>query len=112
MFGQKAKTIKAMESQLELQTSMIEILAEEIAAYKEVLPAERDIHTAFSRVEDYLIKCSDRLRSEDKRLVYREKHKNSEGNFFASEKKYKADQIDNIIRALYEIEKGKEEKEE
>ena len=73
---------------------------------KEQLNRKCDIHNAFAMVEDHLLKLSEELRQDDSKIVFREKHKNSEGNIFVSEKDRDATQIDNITRALYEIEKS------
>ena len=73
---------------------------------REQTERKHDIHNAFAMLQDHLLKLSEELRENSTKLVYREKHKNSEGNIFVSEKERDATQIDNITRALYEIEKS------
>ena len=99
MFGKKQRRI-------ELLKEITKIHFQEITELREQLERKHDIHNAFAMVQDYLLKLSEELREDGNKIVYREKHKNSEGNIFVSEKKYDAVQIDNITRALYEIEKS------
>lgn len=105
MFGRKARLIKYLELQLKANVETKYALMDR-HALEEQLERNHDIHNAFAMVQDHLLKLSEELRENSTKIVYREKHKNSEGNMFVSEKKYDATQIDNITRALYEIEKS------
>ena len=99
MFGRKQKLIEHYRN----------LLFQEITynlKLRERLETLTSTHNAFAIVEDYLLKLSEELRQDGSKIVYREKHKNSEGNIFVSEKDRDATQIDNITRALYEIEKS------
>ena len=100
MFGKKQRRIEYLVELDRIRTKQIEELREQ-------LERKHDIHNAFAMVQDHLLKLSEELREDGIKIVYREKHKNSEGNMFVSEKKYDATQIDNITRALYEIEKSR-----
>ena len=106
MFGRKARLIKYLELQLKANVETKYALMDKLYALEEQLKRKRGTHNAFAIVEDYLLKLSEELRENSTKLVYREKHKNSEGNIFVSEKERDATQIDNITRALYEIEKS------
>ena len=115
MFGRKQKLIENYRTllfqernhNLKLLADLLERIRDN-AKLRERLETLTSVHNAFAIVEDYLLKLSEELRENSTKLVYREKHKNSEGNIFVSEKKYEALQIDNITRALYEIEKSEE----
>ena len=117
MFGRKQKRIENYRTllfyernhNLKLQEALVERIRDN-AKLRERLETLTSVHNAFAIVEDYLLKLSEELRENSTKLVYREKHKNSEGNIFVSEQKYEVQQIDNITRALYEIEKAKEVK--
>ena len=106
MFGRKASLIKYLELQLKANVETKYALMDKLYALEEQLERKRSIHNAFAIVEDYLLKLSEELRQDGSTLVYREKHKNNEGNIFVSENKYEAMRIDIIARALYEIEKS------
>ena len=106
MFGRKASLIKYLELQLKANVETKYALMDKLYALEEQLKRKHDIHNAFAMVQDHLLKLSEELREDGSTLVYREKHKNSEGNIFVSEKERDATQIDNITRALYEIEKS------
>ena len=106
MFGRKARLIKYLELQLKANVATKYALMYKLNALEEQLERKHDIHNAFAMVQDHLLKLSEELRKDGTKLVYREKHKNSEGNIFVSEKERDATQIDNITRALYEIEKS------
>lgn len=106
MFGRKQRRIEFLEELTKIHVQEIDSNIKKISELREQLERKHDIHNAFAMVEDYLLKLSEELRKDGSKIVYREKHKNSEGNIFVSEKKYDAIQIDNITRALYEIEKS------
>ena len=113
MFGRKQKLIENYRTLLFHERNhnlkLLEALLERIrdnAKLRERLETLTSVHNAFAIVEDYLLKLSEELREDGNKIVYREKHKNSEGNIFVSEKERDATQIDNITRALYEIEKS------
>jgi len=106
MFGRKASLIKYLELQLKANVETKYALMDKLYALEEQLKRKRGIHNAFAIVEDYLLKLSEELREDGSKIVFREKHKNSEGNIFTYEKDRDAIQIDNITRALYEIEKS------
>lgn len=106
MFGRKQRRIEFLEELTKIHVQEIDSNIKKISELREQLERKHDIHNAFAMVEDYLLKLSEELRQDGSKIVYREKHKNSEGNIFVSEKKYDAIQIDNITRALYEIEKS------
>lgn len=112
MFGRKQRRIEYLELQLKANVETkyalmdkLYALEDQIYELEEQLKRKRGTHNAFAMVQDHLLKLSEELRENSTKIVYREKHKNSEGNIFVSEKKYDATQIDNITRALYEIEK-------
>lgn len=107
MFGKKQRKIEFFEGLDNIRMKQISEYIRENMDLKEQLNRKCSVHNAFAIVEDYLLKLSDELRQDGSKIVYREKHKNSEGNIFVSEKKYDATQIDNITRALYEIEKSR-----
>ena len=106
MFGRKASLIKYLWLQLKANVETKYALMDKLYALEEQLERKRGIHNAFAIVEDYLLNLSEELRQDGSKIVFREKHKNSEGNMFVSEKERDATQIDNITRALYEIEKS------
>ena len=106
MFGRKARLIKYLELQLKANVETKYALMDKLYALEEQLERKHDIHNAFATVQDHLLKLSEELRENGTKLIYREKHKNSEGNIFTSERVRDAVQIDNITRALYEIEKS------
>ena len=106
MFGRKQRRIEFLKELTKIHVQEINSNIKEISELREQLERKHDIHNAFAMVQDYLLKLSEELREDGNKIVYREKHKNSEGNMFVSEKKYDAVQIDNITRALYEIEKS------
>ena len=106
MFGRKQRRIELLEELTKIHVQEINRNIKEISELREQLERKHVIHNAFAMVQDYLLKLSEELREDGGKIVYREKHKNSEGNMFVSEKKYDAVQIDNITRALYEIEKS------
>ncbi len=106
MFWRKQRKIEFFEALDEIRMKQIGKYIRENMDLKEQLKKKYDTHNAFAIVEDYLLNLSENLRISGTKLVYREKHKNSEGNMFVSEKERDAVQIDNITRALYEIEKG------
>ena len=106
MFGRKQRRIEYLVALDEIRTKQIKGFIREIEELREQLERKHDIHNAFAMVQDHLLKLSEELRENSTKLVYREKHKNSEGNIFVSEKERDAVQIDNITRALYEIEKS------
>ena len=108
MFGRKQRRIEYLELQLKANVETKYALMDKLYALKDQLERKHDIHNAFAMVQDHLLKLSEELRENSTKLVYREKHKNSEGNIFVSEKERDATQIDNITRALYEIEKSEE----
>lgn len=113
MFGRKQKLIEQYRTllfhernrNLKLLDDLLERTRDN-AKLRERLETLTSVHNAFAMVQDHLLKLSEELREDGNKIVYREKHKNSEGNIFVSEKKYDATQIDNITRALYEIEKS------
>lgn len=113
MFGRKQKLIEHYRTllfqertyNLKLHDDLLERIRAN-AKLREQLETLTSTHNAFAIVEDYLLKLSEELRQDGSKIVYREKHKNSEGNIFVSEKERDATQIDNITRALYEIEKS------
>lgn len=107
MFGRKQRKIEFLEELTKIHVQEINSNIKKISELREQLERRHDIHNAFAMVEDYLLKLSEELRENKSSLLYREKHKNSEGNIFVSENKYEAMRIDIIARALYEIEKGK-----
>ena len=109
MFGRKARLIKYLELQLKANVATKYAPMDKLYALEDQLERKHDIHNAFAMVQDHLLKLSEELRQDGGKIVYWEKHKNSEGNMFVSEKKYDATQIDNITRALYEIEKSERE---
>lgn len=106
MFGRKQRRIEFLEELTKIHVQEINSNIKKISELREQLERKRDIHNAFAMVQDHLLKLSEELRKDGGKIVFREKHKNSEGNMFVSEKKYDATQIDNITRALYEIEKS------
>ena len=113
MFGRKQKLIENYRTLLFRERTynlkLLDDLLKRIrdnAKLRERLETLTSTHNAFAIVEDYLLKLSEELRQDGSKIVYREKHKNSEGNIFVSEKERDATQIDNITRALYEIEKS------
>lgn len=106
MFGRKQRRIEYLVELDRIRTKQIKDFIRENEEIREQLERKHDIHNAFAMVQDYLLKLSEELRQDGSKIVFREKHKNSEGNIFVSEKKYDAVQIDNITRALYEIEKS------
>lgn len=106
MFGRKQRRIEFLEELTKIHVQEINSNIKKISELREQLERKHDIHNAFAMVQDHLLKLSEELRQDGSKIVYREKHKNSEGNIFVSEKKYDAVQIDNITRALYEIEKS------
>lgn len=106
MFGRKQRRIEFLEELTKIHVQEINRSIKEISELREQLERKHVINNAFAMVQDYLLKLSEELREDGNKIVYREKHKNSEGNMFVSEKKYDAVQIDNITRALYEIEKS------
>lgn len=106
MFGRKQRKIEFFEGLDNIRMKQISEYIRENMDLKEQLERKRGIHNAFAIVEDYLLKLSEELRQDGSKIVFREKHKNSEGNMFVSEKERDATQIDNITRALYEIEKS------
>ena len=106
MFGKKQRRIEYLVGLDRIRTKQIKDFIRENEELREQLERKHDIHNAFAMVQDYLLKLSEELREDGNKIVYREKHKNSEGNMFVSEKKYDAVQINNITRALYEIEKS------
>ena len=108
MFGRKQRRIEYLVALDKIRTKQLEDFIRQNVELEEQLERKHDIHNAFAMVQDHLLKLSEELRSNSTKLVYREKHKNSEGNIFVSEKDRDAIQIDNITRALYEIEKAKE----
>ena len=115
MFGRKQKLIENYRTLLFQERNhnlkLLDDLLKRIrdnAKLRERLETLTSVHNAFAIVEDYLLKLSEELRQDGSKIVYREKHKNSEGNIFVSEKERDATQIDNITRALYEIEKSDE----
>ena len=107
MFGRKQRRIEYLERLDEIRMRQIKNYIRENQELREQLERKHDIHNAFAMVQDHLLKLSEELREDGSKIVFREKHKNSEGNIFVSEKKYDATQIDNITRALYEIEKSR-----
>ena len=113
MFGRKQKLIEKYRTLLFQERNhnlkLLDALLERIrdnAKLREQLKTLTSVHNAFTIVEDYLLNLSEELRQDGSTLVYREKHKNNEGNIFVSENKYEAMRIDIIARALYEIENG------
>ena len=96
MFGRKASLIKQLELQLDANIATKYALMDKLYALEEQLERKHDIHNAFAMVQDYLLKLSEELREDGNKIVYREKHKNSDGNIFVSEKERDATQIDNI----------------
>lgn len=113
MFGRKQKLIENYRTLLFQERNhnlkLLDDLLERIrdnAKLREQLKTLTSVHNAFTIVEDYLLNLSEELRQDGSTLVYREKHKNNEGNIFVSENKYEAMRIDIIARALYEIEKS------
>jgi len=106
MFGRKQRRIEYLVALDNIRTKQIEDFIRENEELREQLERKHDIHNAFEMVQDHLLKLSEELRENSTNLVYREKHKNSEGKMFVSEKSYEAVQIENITRALYEIEKS------
>ena len=106
MFGRKQRKIEFFEGLDNIRMKQISEYIRENMDLKEQLNRKCSTHNAFAIVEDYLLKLSEELRQDGSKIVYREKHKNSEGNIFVSEKERDATQIDNITRALYEIEKS------
>lgn len=106
MFGRKQRKIEFFEGLDEIRMKQLCEYIRENMDLKEQLNRKCSIHNAFAMVQDHLLKLSEELRENSTKLVYREKHKNSEGNIFVSEKERDATQIDNITRALYEIEKS------
>ena len=110
MFGRKQRKIEFFKGLDAIRMKQIGEYIRENMDLKEQLNRQLnrkcDIHNAFAMVQDHLLKLSEELRENSTKLVYREKHKNSEGNIFVSEKERDATQIDNITRALYEIEKS------
>ena len=108
MFGRKQHRIEYLVALDVIRTKQIKDFIRENEELREQLERKHDIHNAFEMVQDHLLKLSEELRENSTKLVYRENHKNSEGKIFVSEKKYDVLQIDNITRALYEIEKSEE----
>lgn len=106
MFGRKQREIEFFKRLDDFRIKQIGEYIRENIDLKEQLKRKSSVHNAFAIVEDYLLKLSEELRQDGSKIVYREKHKNSEGNIFVSEKERDATQIDNITRALYEIEKS------
>lgn len=106
MFGKKQRRIEYLVGLDRIRTKQIKDFLRENEELREQLERKHDIHNAFAMVQDCLLKLSEELREDGNKIVYREKHKNSEGNIFVSEKERDATQIDNITRALYEIEKS------
>ena len=109
MFGRKQRRIEYLVELNKICDKQIKELIRENEELREQMERKHDIHNAFAMVQDHLLKLSEELRQEGSKIVFREKRKNSEGNIFVSEKKYDATQIDNITRALYEIEKSERE---
>ena len=117
MFGRKQKRIRELEDYILTHNELVKdsikglkIINSITEELQRTIDKHRDDHNAFAIVEDYLLKLSEELRQDGSKIVYREKHKNSEGNIFVSEKDRDATQIDNITRALYEIEKSERRK--
>ena len=106
MFGRKQRKIEFFEGLDEIRMKQLGEYIRENMNLKEQLNRKCSTHNAFAIVEDYLLQLSEELRQDGSKILFREKHKNSEGNIFVSEKERDATQIDNITRALYEIEKS------
>lgn len=115
MFGRKKEMIKNLESLTDTLCSEVDFLKrklsrrnEIIAELEQTLKQLRDIHYSFSKIQNYLMETAERIRINKSKLVYTEKHKTAENNIFAAKSLRNASDIENIARALYEIEKAEE----
>ena len=108
MFGRKQREIEFLKRLDDFRIKQIGEYIRENMDLKEQLNRKRSIHNAFAMVQDHLLKLSEELRQDGSKIVYREKHKTAEKNFFVSETPRTASDIENIVRALYEIEKSVE----
>ena len=108
MFGRKQRRIEYLVALDKIRTKQIEDFIRENAELREQMERKHDIHNAFAMVQDHLLKLSEELRQDGSKIMYREKHKTAEKNFFVSETPRTASDIENIVRALYEIEKSVE----
>lgn len=106
MFGRKQRRIEYLVALDKIRTKQIEDFIRENEELREQMERKHDIHNAFAMVCDHLLKLSEELRPDGSKIVYREKHKTAEKNFFVSETPRTASDIENIVRALYEIEES------
>lgn len=115
MFGRKKQLIKNLRFFVDTLCDEVDFLEQKLAQRKETiaeleqaLKQQRDIHYSFSKIQNYLMETAERIRINKSKLVYTEEHKTAENNIFASKSPRNASDIENIARALYEIEKSEE----